>query len=106
MISKLLRLLFIILLLHSYLLTVERKSKFERVGGPVRHWEFDWSDTAIGNVPGAPKVLCEVNIKPRSPSPFTIQAERVVSSNIPYIEEEKDILKNINVVKSLKSKFV
>ena len=74
----------------------------------MRHWEFDWSDTAIGNVPGAPKVLCEVNIKPRSPSPspFTIQAERVVSSNIPYIEEEKDILKNINIVKSLKNKFV
>ena len=94
--------------IHSYLLTVERKSRFEREGGPLRHWEFDWSDTAIGNVPGAPKVLCEVNIKPSSPSPspFTIQAERVVSSNIPYIEEEKDILKNINIVKSLKNKFV
>ena len=32
--------------------------------------------------------------------------ERVISSNIPYIEEEKDVLKNINIVQSLKSKFM
>ena len=34
------------------------------------------------------------------------EMDRIKSSNVPYIEEEKDILKNINVVQSLKSKFL
>ena len=33
-------------------------------------------------------------------------SERVVSNNVPYIEEEKDILMSINTVQSLKSKFL
>lgn len=33
-------------------------------------------------------------------------SERVVSNNVLYIEEEKDILMSINTVQSLKSKFL
>ena len=39
------------------------------------------------------------NLEPQS-------TERVKSSSVPYREEEKDILQNINIVKSLKSKFL
>ena len=38
--------------------------------------------------------------------PRANEMDRIKSSNVPYIEEEKDILKNINVVQSLKSKFL
>ena len=40
------------------------------------------------------------------PSSKANEMDRIKSTNVPYIEEEKDILKNINVVQSLKSKFL
>ena len=39
-------------------------------------------------------------------SPPTVPRERVISTNMPYIEEEQDILQSINIVQSIKSKFV
>ena len=48
---------------------------------------------------GAVKSPVEVNILPRP-------VNYVRSSQVPYIEEEKSILENINIVRSAKQRFL
>ena len=83
---------------HEYSLTplTTRKQKFD-------HHQYDPRVFKGSPQPG------ELNQKLPSPannSPNTIPRERVVSTNLPYIEEEQDVLKSINIVQSLKSKFL
>ena len=42
---------------------------------------------------------------PNIPTPTVCKEAPVKSSNLPYIQEEEEILKNINLVSNIKQKF-
>ena len=74
-----------------------RKSKFESLPTSTDRIRPKFTTVRV-----APKSLSS---RPyQEPQPTNM--ERVKSSSVPYIEEEKDVLKNINIVKSLKTKFL
>ena len=83
---------------HEYSLTplTTRKQKFD-------HHQYDPRVFKGSPQPGE---LHQKSPSPVNNSPNTIPRERVVSTNLPYIEEEQDVLKSINIVQSLKSKFL
>ena len=78
-----------------------RKSKFE-------HQTLDRTRPTVSTDREATRSLSSIRRdKPSNNNhPRANEMDRIKSSNVPYIEEEKDILKNINVVQSLKSKFL
>ena len=78
-----------------------RKSKFE-------HQTLDRIRPTVSTEREATRSLSSIRRdKPSNNNhPRANEMDRIKSSNVPYIEEEKDILKNINVVQSLKSKFL
>ena len=81
---------------HEYSLTplTTRKQKFD-------HHQYDPRVFRGSPQPGE---MYQKSVTNNSPN--MIPRERVVSTNIPYIEEEQDVLKSINIVQSLKSKFL
>ena len=83
---------------HEYSLTplTTRKQKFD-------HHQYDPRVFRGSPQPGE---LSQKSPNLANNSPNTIPRERVVSTNLPYIEEEQDVLKSINIVQSLKSKFL
>ena len=83
---------------HEYSLTplTTRKQKFD-------HHQYDPRVFRGSPQPGE---LSQKSLSLANNSPNTIPRERVVSTNLPYIEEEQDVLKSINIVQSLKSKFL
>ena len=83
---------------HEYSLTplTTRKQKFD-------HHQYDPRVFRGSPQPGE---LSQKSQSLANNSPNTIPRERVVSTNLPYIEEEQDVLKSINIVQSLKSKFL
>lgn len=83
---------------HEYSLTplTTRKQKFD-------HHQYDPRVFRGSPQPGE---MYQKSQSITNHSPNMIPRERVVSTNIPYIEEEQDLLKSINIVQSLKSKFL
>ena len=86
---------------HEYSLTplADRKNKFEQ---KYDQRAFRMSPI-LGGVSDAPS---KSNLGQHKKLDFSAMRDRVISSNIPYIEEEKDVLKSINIVQSLKTKFL